>query len=170
MIENCNQTFLNRFWSKVSKNPDDNGCLIWLGSRVNGRYGKISSGGRFGLMLLAHRVAYEIATGIDPGNLKVLHSCDNPICCNPAHLSLGSSLDNSQDMVSKNRQSKGERVPSAKLKSDSIPQIRALYATGGYSQKAIALMFGVSQGAIFRVVNGETWKHIQSPNRSESTL
>lgn len=168
MIEQCNQTFLNRFWSKVSKSPNENTCWEWQGSRVNGRYGKISSGGKRGLLLLTHRAAYEIATGKDPGNLKVLHSCDNPRCCNSAHLSLGSSLDNSQDMVSKNRQNKGEKVPSAKLNSEAIPQIRALYATGGYSQKAIALLFGVSQGAIFRVLTGETWKHIQAPNDSES--
>lgn len=53
-------------------------------------------------MLGAHVIAYRIARG-DTKNLQVLHECDNPICCNPSHLFLGTQKDNIQDMIKKGR-------------------------------------------------------------------
>ena len=38
-----------------------------------------------------------------------MHSCDNPICCNPKHLSKGTHKDNSDDKVRKNRHAFGEK-------------------------------------------------------------
>lgn len=63
-------------------------------------------------MLGAHRVAYEIANGPIPDDLWVLHSCDNPPCCNPSHLRVGTYKDNVRDRVERDR-SKGGRKKSA---------------------------------------------------------
>ncbi|MFB9187253.1 HNH endonuclease signature motif containing protein [Dactylosporangium sucinum] len=55
-------------------------------------------------LLLAHRVAWEVANGQPiPDGLQVLHSCDNPPCCNPAHLSIGTQAENMQQMVARGR-------------------------------------------------------------------
>ena len=56
-----------------------------------------------GRMCMAHRLVYQIFTGPIPTGLRVLHSCDNPPCCNPAHLSVGTDADNHADMVRKGR-------------------------------------------------------------------
>ena len=62
-------------------------------------YGPHEKGG----MRTTHRVSYEIHKGRIPNNKIVMHSCDNPKCCNPEHLFLGTHQDNSQDMISKDR-------------------------------------------------------------------
>ena len=75
------------------------GCWVWLGGRNLKGYGHIEYHGR---RYLVHRLFYALNKG-EPGDLIVRHSCDNPSCVNPDHLSLGTHADNIADMVSKGR-------------------------------------------------------------------
>lgn len=78
-------------------------CWIWQGSvwESTGRpYIKV------GVRIIAARVCFVLFYG-RIGNLYVLHTCDNILCLNPAHLWLGSPADNSQDMVDKGRHRNG---------------------------------------------------------------
>lgn len=85
---------------------NERGCVEWTGVTIksNGRddhrYGRFTRDGR---KRLAHRVAYERAFGTIPSGLQVLHRCDNPLCCNPDHLFLGTHLDNMHDAIRKGR-------------------------------------------------------------------
>lgn len=96
-----------RLWEKVdlSGGPD----VCWPFDGAGSKYGRISRPGDSTNTspYFAHRVAYALSSGLDPEDipdgLEVMHSCDNPRCCNPAHLSLGTSKDNKQDAISKNR-------------------------------------------------------------------
>lgn len=90
---------IQRFWSKVAitDNPDD--CWLWTAGTVTG-YGSFGFQGR---MRIASRVAWEITNSEIPAGMKVLHTCDNPLCVNPKHLFLGTQLDNMRDMVRKGR-------------------------------------------------------------------
>lgn len=88
-----------------------------------------------------------------------MHNCDNPKCCNPKHLSLGTHADNSNDMKSKNRQVRGNKVRVAKLDIPSVLHIRAQHANGE-SQHSLAKKYGVSKTSIKSVVNKISWKHI----------
>jgi hypothetical protein len=94
-----------RFWSKVKIGKPDE-CWNWTAGTAPGGYGAIWMKGK---MIRAHRVSYYCFNG-DPPNDKPLicHKCDNPKCCNPAHLFAGSSKDNSEDMSQKGRNQKGE--------------------------------------------------------------
>lgn len=88
----------DRLWSRLVPNGE---CLEWSGARSgNGGYGRIKWEGR---LWSPHRLAYMLVTGIDPGDLQVMHSCDNPPCCNFDHLSLGTRSENMLDCVSKGR-------------------------------------------------------------------
>ena len=75
-------------------------CIEWWGTRDSHGYGVLKRGGK---QVKAHRMIYTECFG-DPGELWVLHHCDNPPCVNPEHLFLGTAVDNVQDMMSKGRQ------------------------------------------------------------------
>lgn len=81
------------------------GCWLWLGSTNDGGYGKFKVDGR---TIRTHRFSYQHYKGKIPRGKLVCHSCDVPLCCNPAHLWLGTPKENSEDMCAKDRQDKAE--------------------------------------------------------------
>ena len=87
----------HRFWKKVRRPARQGECWLWLGASVPKGYGRIRVGGRSEGAVYAHRVSWEISFGKIPKDMYVLHRCDNPKCVNPAHLFLGTALDNAQD-------------------------------------------------------------------------
>lgn len=89
------------FWARVDKVAGKDGCWPWTGGKSKGGYGSIR--GRYRAHLLPHRVAFFFETGTDPGAAQVCHTCDNPPCCNPAHLFLGNHEINMADKASKGR-------------------------------------------------------------------
>lgn len=67
-----------RFWNQVAINPD--GCWLWTGNTTNSGYGRCGRG-------LAHRVAYEYATGKPiEDDFVIDHLCRTPLCVRPDHL------------------------------------------------------------------------------------
>ena len=170
-----------RFFSKLKLNTLT-GCMEWSGETKNGYGVMYSTGGKF----RAHRVAAYLAGLIDNprgvtngvSDTNVLHRCDNPICCNPAHLFVGSHADNMADMVSKGRgllqklpdfvgphrhpkHTKRERTSRQmgrppKYSDEEVAEIRLVIAAGIYSQSELARKMGVSQGWISLVCSGKT--------------
>lgn len=144
-----------RFWSKVQKSD---GCWLWTGA-VQGGYGGFTDRQ---CKLYAHRVSWEESNGSIPSGLKVLHTCDVPLCVNPEHLFLGTSKDNTQDMVQKGRSAKGEKQGSAVLTKEIVLLVRKLYIprhpTRGCS--ALARRFRVSPMTISRAIRRECWGHV----------
>ena len=143
-----------RFLAKTQKRG---GCLEWQAHRNKCGYGTFKIDTK---SWLAHRAAWLIFRGSDPGPLKVLHKCDNPACVNVEHLFLGTQCDNIEDMVNKNRHIKGESVENSKLKEDEVREIRRLAREEGWQQKRIAKLFGVSRPCIGRLLGGKTWRHV----------
>ena len=90
-----------RFWAKVDVRGDDD-CWEWTGCRKPSGYGQLNLG-KGKPRGAAYRLSYEWAKGPIPEGQVVMHSCDNPPCVNPAHLSVGTQRDNALDMVSKGR-------------------------------------------------------------------
>ena len=100
--ENVKLSLIRRLTKKISFNKET-GCMEWTGKAVhNMGYGKISSTREIG-PLRAHRLVWVLSEGEIPDGLVVMHSCDNPKCCNIQHLSLGTKLQNMQDMKNKGR-------------------------------------------------------------------
>lgn len=87
----------------------------------------------------------------------VMHSCDNPRCVNPNHLSLGTISDNHRDMVSKSRNARGEMIGSSKINAKIASKIRREYKKGGIPQRDIASRFGISKAMVSNIVNGKNW-------------
>ncbi len=109
---------------------------------------------------MAHRAAWEYTRGPVPAGLFVLHRCDNPPCCNPAHLFLGTQADNMADMQAKGRQAKGERHSQAKLTAGAVADMRREYATGSTSLSKLAAAHGVTMGAVWRIIKRLNWVHV----------
>lgn len=135
-----------------TRNPDS--CWPWIGWS-NGNYGYFSINKK---NYRAHRVAYFLEYGIDPGNSCVCHRCDNPICCNPRHLFLGTHQSNMQDAAKKGRQSK--RNNGAKLTENDVIEIKRLLYSG-LPQIDISKRFNVSEAAIIDIKLKRTWSHVQ---------
>lgn len=142
------------------------GCIEWTGVTIksNGseshRYGRFTSGGK---KHLAHRMAYELAFGAIPHGMLVLHRCDNTKCCNPAHLFLGSHLDNMADMRAKGRGNKtplpvrrGGDVNGARLTDADVQEIRRARAAGATTVE-LGRRFNVHNSVISRAARGVTY-------------
>ncbi len=95
-----------------------------------------------------------------PDGINVLHGCDNPPCCNPAHLRLGTQAENIADCIRRNRKAIGERTNTAKLTPAQIREIRA----SGALQSELARQFNVTQPLISMIKGGKLWTHVQQEN------
>lgn len=146
-----------RFWRKVRRGAP-NECWPWIGARDRAGYGRVTQAGAT-TNLRAHRLALAYAGVAVPNDLCVLHACDNPPCCNPSHLRVGTYLDNAKDRSERGRgsQLRGERVPTARLTADRVRAIRE--AAGLESQTAIARRFGIAQTTVSAIVTRKTWSH-----------
>lgn len=146
-----------RFWSKVDRRAPDE-CWPWRGTRNGNGYGQFVLAGR---RRPAHQVAWELAHGRPFPGQHTLHSCDVPLCVNPAHLSPGTAADNSADKVSKGRQYRpvGSLHPQARIDEDSARRIRGL-CDAGVPQRVIAARFGLHQSAVSRIASRSTWRHV----------
>lgn len=148
--------FQQRFWGKVNR-PD--GCWEWTGGRDHHGYGKVRMP-MSRVQFRAHRVAYFLATGEDPGSHLVCHRCDNPSCVNPAHLFLGTPADNVTDMLAKGRHKtigrKGAHNPGAKLTDADVRRVVDLLLAGAKNTE-IAEKVGVTHAMVSRIRLGKSW-------------
>lgn len=157
----------NRFLQKVLKDTDS-GCWIWNGATTRSGYGhfriKTTEGWS---MLRAHIYAHwKYNGGVGTGN-QVMHSCDNPSCCNPEHLSLGTAKENAKDAKDKGRSAKGSKNAPNKhklggrpLDEDKVKEIWRLYGEG-YNQQRISEMIDIHFANVSRVLRKKTWAWVE---------
>lgn len=156
-------TLSERFWAKVDKRGLGE-CWEWRGATTADGYGWLSLGGRNG-PAGAHRISWNLHKGSIPDNLWVLHRCDNPRCVNPEHLFLGTTQDNTADMVAKGRHRPppypiGEQQWSAKLTAEKVRLIRSM--ADNYSHRDISSRFSISKTQVARILCGKSWRHVLS--------
>ena len=152
---------IERIFNHVIVTPS---CWLWQGNKSKFGHGSIGNGNHNQTiskkrLLAVHRVSYELLVGPIPHGLCVLHKCDVPNCINPDHLFLGTKLDNTTDMISKNRMKVGVALPQSRLTEDQVRQI--FFSTD--TQEALAKKFTIAQSTISFIKNGKRWKHITLP-------
>ena len=142
--------------------PLENGCWVCdTANRQSAGYYRIGTQCKaFGKhRVLAHRLSYLVHRGPISEGLFVCHSCDNPACCNPGHLFLGTPADNARDMQTKGRARFGNTHPNAKLTDEQVQEIHRKSAIGT-AQWKIAEDYGITQAAVSGITTGKLWPHL----------
>jgi hypothetical protein len=151
-------------WSKVDKRGEDD-CWNWLGYKNENGYGRVQIKD---WSYYAHRVIYDLS---NPGvitwkapketdeNGFLLHTCDNPSCCNPKHLWVGNHADNMADKVKKGRcpDFSGDKGPRCKLTMSQAREIRQKRQSG-ISARELAKMYIISLPSIKTLLRGDSYK------------
>lgn len=146
-----------RFWVKIQRGRA-NKCWEWKAGTDECGYGK------FRLLrssYTAHRIVYQLTHGVIPEGMCVCHKCDNPPCCNPKHLWLGTFEENMLDKHRKKRGRclRGELHYKARLSEKKVKVIRVLLKRG-VSIVEIARRFGVGKSTIGCIKYNLSWKHL----------
>ena len=163
------QTQEERFWRLVER-TDPSECWVWKGTKNQKGYGRWR---RFWLSGAesAHRVAWAFAAARPlPEGMQVLHRCDNPPCCNPAHLFLGTHEDNMADMAIKGRahgpnpRTRGELHGGTRLTNAQAMEIYRR-AKAGERPVDVARDYGIERATVSQISRGVTWRSVTGAQR-----
>lgn len=142
-----------RFWSKVAVTQNTCRCWEWQGRRSSYGYGEFKLRGA---STQAHRVAVQLAGARLGDESVVMHTCDNPACCNPTHLVVGTHASNVADRVAKGRSAKGSSNGRSKLTEEQVRAIRA----DDRMLTEVAKDYGVCVATISHIRQRRIWQHV----------
>lgn len=143
------------FWSKVDIPSNVSECWQWTRRQTDNGYGRFRHKGKW---YAAHRVSYEILNGEIPEGLQVRHLCHNRLCCNPAHLAVGTAKQNVQDSIEAGRFTKGSVNGNSKLTDDEVIYIRR--NPDKLTGRELAQRFGISPATVSGIKNCRVWRHV----------
>lgn len=162
------------WWLNGKLRESESGCWEWAGQSMKAGYGRIDLKNYPDWpqsVVLVHRVVYQLCVGPVPDGMVVCHRCDNPPCCRPDHLFLGTNSDNIADKISKGRQAagqsvrknhehlRGEVIVTAKLTAEQVMEIRRREAAGEHPD-SIAADHGTSRDYVVAIARGDCWTHL----------
>lgn len=150
---------VTRFWRNVRiGSPYE--CWPWTGYTNKDGYGEFHYRRD---MRGAHELALSFTTGeAKHPDLDTCHSCDNPPCCNPAHLRFGTRTSNVHEMRDRGRGRNG----STRLTAEAVKEMRERRANGA-SQAVLAADYGITNGQVSMIVRGLRWKAAGGPIESK---
>jgi hypothetical protein len=149
-----------RFFKYIDKDSK-HGCWNWIGNK-RGKYGGFSIGPRENGTILAHRFSWAMHNNKEiPKGMVVMHLCDNPLCVNPSHLSVGTYMENTHDMLKKGRHTYiahvGEKNGKSVLNEKIVREIRQ----SNMNHAELGRFYGVATSTIRGVRSGRTWVHVK---------
>lgn len=132
-------------------------CWLWNGKTDQFGYGMLYyQNGDYA----AHRLSYQFYKGEIPSDMVVRHTCDNPPCCNPDHLVLGTQVENVRDRVTRRRNGAWKGAgPRTNLTEQQVSGIRQSYKQGE-RMIDISKRTGVSYASVEAICKRRNWKHI----------
>jgi hypothetical protein len=185
-IPQTTQELKQKLLRYIKKLYGEDSCWEWQGCRHHTGYGVIQYKNK---QHRTHRLMYQLFVEEVPNGLLVCHKCDNPPCCNPRHLFVGSYRDNLMDAFKKGRIKtgdesssrihrdsfpsgdkhwmrlypekvpRGDKSPRAKLSSSNVLELRRLRSEG-VKITDLARKFGVSDTHVKYIIYRKSWTHI----------
>jgi hypothetical protein len=147
----------HRRWRTMVDVQGPEECWPWQGRPDAKGYGFVKV---YGTTTRVHRVAWALANnGWPPPGQVVRHTCDNPPCCNPRHLELGTVADNVRDCITRGRRANGEPLAQSRLTNTDVLAIRRR-AQDGETARQIAPDYGVTRQCISLVIQRRNWRHV----------
>jgi len=147
-VHSMNERYITGFWAKVARGAPDE-CWPWQGYTGPSGHGRTTL---LGICTLASKKAWVLTNGPILSGLCVNHKCDNPLCCNPAHMYLGTRADNMIDRWGKtNSEHRGERKRAHVLTQDQVTELYQMRRNGA-SLKGCADRFNCHPGTVYRIV------------------
>ncbi len=157
-----------RFYGHVDIPIDGyHACWEWTAGRFKKGYGQFRIGTK---KHKTHRLMWDHTYGPIPNGKIVCHTCDNPPCCRPSHLFLGTHADNARDRDQKGRGTKGRKRPEAASPGETNPaailtekdvrEIRRRVSLCDGTYESLGLEYGVAKSTIGAVVQRRTWRAI----------
>ena len=155
----CGSAYI--LWWLSSRIDFSGECWVWAGAKSARGYGVISLKSQEfpQKVAMSHRAVYEICVEPIPDGMRVLHRCDNPPCCRPSHLFLGTDADNVKDKVAKGRQARGEGSGTSRLTALQVLEIRKRFLACERPQK-IAESFNIAECHVYSIATGRSWSHL----------
>ena len=154
------QKTVDRFWSKVIPPIIEDGCWNWSAGTDKNGYGYFTINGN---TFRAHRFSYEYFYGQITTGLLVLHSCDNPSCVNPNHLSEGTILDNAKDRIERGRQVdlRGGRSGTAVYSDKDIVELLEGIISRKFQLRSDVLQYyDMTENVLANILNRRCWTNI----------
>lgn len=146
---------IERFWSRVDKSGGPDACWPYMGARESNGYG-YPTWGEKGRHALGHRLAWQLTNGEIPPRRLVCHTCDNPPCCNPAHLFLGTGSSNALDKVAKGRHPK---TAKQKMNPEKVRELRRL-RDEGWTFEALGKRYGIMDNHAYYIYVRRCWANV----------
>lgn len=158
------EQFVIAFWNKVNKDgsipthrPELGKCWEWTACKTSDGYGSVRVCKK---MIGTHRLVWKWTYSEIPEHLEVCHLCDNPACCNPKHLWLGTHKQNVEDRENKKRgkQPRFEKHNKAKLNREIVTEIRQRYENGERNLTRLSKDYNVTRCNIGFIIKRITWR------------
>lgn len=135
-----------RVLARLTGTDDPAACWLWSGATFRYGYGHVRRwDGERWTNVGAHRVMYEHVHGPVPPGLVVLHTCDTPSCCNPAHLAVGTQGENLRGMAARGR------APNQRF-TPEVERTIAARQQAGERPAHLAAEYGCDPNTIRRIV------------------
>ncbi len=143
-------------WDHIDRQTAD-GCWNWTAATSKSGHGIATIGGR---RCYVHRYLFGIFNGPIPPGKVVRHRCDNPACCNPAHLILGTPAQNVADRCARGRSARGESNGRSRLSADQVIELYTRWHAGEGST-SLATEYGITDRAVRLIIHGRNWRHLR---------
>lgn len=138
------------FIRKVDGFASDDQCWAWQGAAKGNGYGNVTFQGQ---TMGAHRKAFLLFKGDIPDGFDVCHSCDNRWCVNPAHLFIGTRLENMADAVRKGRTAGGNRKHITEAMAQEVRRRINVGQSGG----EIAAAMNLNHSTVSAIKQGKSY-------------